>query len=112
MKTGYTFGGWEDQDGNILTKIALDSSGALTLTAQWTVNTHTFTYQSYDGQTVTTVNNKAYGTALGMTAPTRTGYTFDGWIDIDTEASYSSTSTMPDKNLDLIGEWTINNYTI
>jgi uncharacterized repeat protein (TIGR02543 family) len=58
------------------------------------------------------VNNKAYGTALGMTAPTRTGYTFDGWIDIDTEASYSSTSTMPDKNLDLIGEWTINNYTI
>jgi uncharacterized repeat protein (TIGR02543 family) len=112
VKTGYTFGGWEDQDGNILTEITLGSSGDLTLTAQWTVNTHTFTYRSFTGQSVTTVNNKAYGTALGMTEPTRRGYTFNGWLDMNDEASYSATDTMPDNNLDLIGDWTINDYTI
>ena len=112
IRLGYTFGGWQNQDGNIMTSIPVGTARDLTLTAQWTINKYTFTYRSFAGQTVTTELNKEYGTTLGMTEPTRPGYTFNGWEEITTGASYSADSTMPDNALDLIGTWTINNYSI
>ena len=112
VRLGYTFGGWKNQDNQTVTQITLNTSGNLTLTAQWTINKHTFTYRSFAGQTVTTVNNKEYGSELGMSEPTRRGYTFNGWEDMANGASYSSNSTMPDNALNLIGSWTINDYSV
>ena len=111
-REGYTFGGWQNQDGDIMTSIPVGTARDLTLTAQWTINTHDFTYQSYAGQPIISVNDKEYGTTLGMTTPERDGYTFTGWQEVGTGAGYTADSTMPDKALDLIGTWTINTYTI
>ena len=112
VRTGYTFGGWKNQNDQTVTQITLGTSGDLTLTAQWTINKYTFTYRSFAGQSVTTVNNKEYGSELGMSEPTRRGYTFNGWEDMANGASYSSNSTMPDNALNLIGSWTINDYSV
>ncbi len=111
-KEGYTFTGWIDPNENPVTEIALGTSGDLTLTATWVINRYTFTYRSFTGQTVTTFNNKEYGSELGMSEPTRRGYTFNGWEDMATGATYYAESTMPDNALDLIGTWTINDYSV
>jgi uncharacterized repeat protein (TIGR02543 family) len=112
VRTGYTFGGWKNQNNQTVTQITLGTSGDLTLTAQWTINKYTFTYQNFVGQSVTTVNNKEYGSELGMSEPTRRGYTFNGWEDTLTGGIYSSNSTMPDNDLNLIGSWTLNDYSV
>jgi uncharacterized repeat protein (TIGR02543 family) len=112
VRTGYTFGGWKNQNNQTVTQITLGTSGDLTLTAQWTINKYTLTYQNFVGQSVTTVNNKEYGSELGMSEPTRRGYTFNGWEDTLTGGIYSSNSTMPDNDLNLIGSWTLNDYSV
>jgi uncharacterized repeat protein (TIGR02543 family) len=112
VKQGYTFTGWKNQNNQTITEIPLGLSGNLTLTAQWTINKYTFRYRTFEGQAYTTVNNKEYGSTLGMATPTRRGYTFVGWEDNATGASYTASSTMPDNNLDLTGMWNINNYSI
>lgn len=112
VRNGYTFDGWQNQNGVIMTEIPLGTSGSLTLTAQWTINKHTLRYRTLTGQSYTTVNNKEFGSPLGMSDPTRLGYTFTGWQDDASGAYYSTTDTMPDKNLDLTGTWDINTYSI
>jgi uncharacterized repeat protein (TIGR02543 family) len=47
-----------------------------------------------------------------MSEPTRRGYTFNGWEDTLTGGIYSSNSTMPDNDLNLIGSWTLNDYSV
>jgi uncharacterized repeat protein (TIGR02543 family) len=112
VRTGYTFDGWKNQNNQTVTQITLGTSSDLTLTAQWTINKYTFTYQNFVGESVTTVNNKEYGSELGMSEPTRRGYTFNGWEDTLTGEIYSSNSTMPDNDLNLIGSWTLNDYSV
>jgi uncharacterized repeat protein (TIGR02543 family) len=104
--------GWKNQSNQTVTQIIAGTSGDLILTAQWTINKYTFTYQNFVGQSVTTVNNKEYGSELGMSEPTRRGYTFNGWEDTLTGGIYSSNSTMPDNDLNLIGSWTLNDYSV
>ncbi len=111
VKEGYTFGGWRNQSNQTLTQITAGTSGDLTLTAQWTIKSHTLQYRNYTGQT-NNVSIKQYGATLGMPTPTRRGYSFDGWTDTVNGGYWSSSDTMPDRALTLIGEWTINNYTI
>ena len=111
VRLGYTFGGWKNQSNQTVTEITLGTSGDLTLTAQWTINKYTFTYQSYAGQTVNSVPNKEYGSSLGITDPIRRGYTFNGWYD-SSNNYFSSSDTMPDRALSIVGDWSINNYSI
>jgi len=112
VRTGYTFTGWKNDNNITVTSIPLESSGNITLTAQWTINKHTLKYRNYAGQTETTVNNKDFGSTLGMPAPTRRGYTFNGWNEVGTNNYFTSSDSMPDRNLTLVGEWSINNYFI
>lgn len=72
-RTGYTFAGWDKQFNNI--------TGDLTVSALWTINTYTVTFNA-NGGTVTggeTTQTIEYGSPA--TAPTlsRTGYNFVGW---------------------------------
>jgi uncharacterized repeat protein (TIGR02543 family) len=110
-KVGYTFNGWQNQDGNIMTEIPAGTSRDLTLTAQWTINKHNFSYNPANGQPTIFENNKDYETTLGMVEPTRRGYTFMGWEDANGTSFYAE-DTMPDRALALTGEWRINDYYI
>ncbi|MBQ8836879.1 MAG: InlB B-repeat-containing protein [Clostridia bacterium] len=70
-RTGYTFTGWDKAFNNVTSN--------LTVTAQYTINTYTVTFNDHDGSEIDsqTVNHGSAATA--PTDPTREGYTFTGW---------------------------------
>jgi uncharacterized repeat protein (TIGR02543 family) len=112
-KTGYTFGGWYKElectnawDFNTDTVIA-----DVTLYAQWTINTYTVDFNSQGGSPVSSQTVDHGGKATEPTAPTKTGYLFDGWYeesgcinawDFDTDTVTSDVT--------LYAKWTIDRY--
>lgn len=81
-RTGYSFGGWYDNEGlngTPVSSIPAGSSGDKTFYAKWTVNAYTLRFDAFGGSAVAPITQN-YGTALTAPAnPTRTGYTFSGW---------------------------------
>lgn len=102
-KPGYTFAGWY-LDGKAYDFDAPVTEN-LTLTANWTVNRYTITFDTDGGSAIAPITQD-YGTAVTAPAdPTRTGYTFAGWTP-------EIPATMPAENLTIKANWTVNTYTI
>ncbi len=98
-KRGYTFAGW---DPAIPATMPAED---MTITAKWTVNQYTLTVDPADGNQPqeTTLD---YGAAITKPAdPTRTGYTFTGWVPAVPE-------TMPAENTTVTAQWEANTYTV
>ena len=98
-RTGYTFAGWTPE-----IPAAMPAEN-LTIKAKWTVNQYTITFDTDGGSDIAPITQD-YGTAVTAPAdPTRTGYTFAGWIP-------EIPATMPAENLTVKAQWTVNTYTI
>ena len=98
-KEGHTFAGWEGYTAGM--KMPAED---VTLTAKWTVNNYTVTWD-VDG--VTTEETYAYGAAINkMAAPEKEGYTFAGW------EGYTDGMTMPAENKTFKATWTVNEYNV
>ena len=103
-RTGYTFDGWYVNDVKVEVPATMPAEN-MTLTAKWNINSYTITFNT-DGGTEVAAITKNYGEPVGtVSAPTKTGYTFDGW-DVEIPA------TMPANDLTVTAQWTINQYTI
>ena len=105
---GLTFGGWytdEDcTDGNEYNFTAPVTKG-MTLTAKWTANSYTITFDTNGGSAVAPITQD-YGTDItAPAAPTKTGYTFMGW-------NPALPATMPAENMTIKAQWRINQYTV
>ena len=105
---GLTFGGWytdEDcTDGNEYNFTAPVTKG-MTLTAKWTANSYTITFDTNGGSAVAPITQD-YGTAINApAAPTKTGYTFMGWEP-------ELPAIMPAEDMTLTAQWRINRYTV
>ena len=99
IRTGYTFAGWSPA------LPATMPAENMTITAQWTVNQYTITFDTAGGSAIAPITQD-YGTAITAPAdPTREGYTFEGW-------NPEIPATMPAENLTITAQWTINQYTI
>ena len=98
-KTGYTFAGWNQA---VPTTIPAEN---VTLTAQWTINQYTITFDSNGGSTVPSITQDYASAVTAPAVPTKTGYTFAGWTP-------AVPSTIPAENMTLTAQWTINQYTI
>lgn len=116
-KTGYTFSGWNTDPTGTGTHYAAGGTGTpttakggtLTLYAEWTINSHTLTWNFGTGATATGYSPAAgsvnYGTAITLpTSISRTGYTHTGYTGY--------VATMPDSNLTITANWTADTYTI
>ena len=92
IKEGYTFTGWQP---NVPLTFQEDN---MTLTAQWTINRVTLTFDSNGGSTVSPkVGN--YGTPLTAPfAPTKSGFAFDGW-------NPTLPSTFPAMDMNFTAKW-------
>ena len=98
-REGYTFTGW---DNAIPATMPAEN---MTITAQWTVNQYTITFDTAGGSAVTSIT-LGYGTAIAAPAdPTREGYTFTGW-------NTAIPATMPAENMTITAQWKVNQYTI
>ena len=98
-KTGYTFTGWDPE------LPATMPAKVMTVTAQWSINQYTITFNTDGGSAIAPITQD-YGTTINApAAPTKTGYTFIGW---DSKLP----ATMPAENVTVTAQWRINQYTI
>ena len=99
IRTGYTFAGWSPA-----LPAAMPAEN-MTVTAQWTVNQYTITFDTAGGSAIAPITQD-YGTAItAPAAPIRTGYTFAGW-------SPALPAAMPAENMTVTAQWRVNRYTI
>ena len=98
-KTGYTFTGWDPE------LPATMPAKVMTVTAQWSINQYTLSFDTAGGSAIDPITQD-YGTTINApAAPTKTGYTFIGW-------SPELPATMPAHNMALTAQWRINSYTV
>ena len=98
-KTGYTFTGWDK------TVPATMPAENVTITAQWTINQYTITFDTVGGTEIPEIKQD-YNTAVTAPAnPTKTGYTFAGW-------DKAIPTVMPAENTAITAQWTIESYTL
>jgi uncharacterized repeat protein (TIGR02543 family) len=98
-RAGYTFNGWLPVVPTIM------PLGGDYLVAQWSINQYTITFDSAGGSYIAPITQN-YDTAVVAPAnPTRTGYTFNGWLP-------EVPATMPAYDQTLVAQWVVNTYTI
>lgn len=119
-KTGHAFAGWTGTglDGASETvTIAQGSTGNRAYTATWTANSYAITYAGMDGAEAGghQPTSHTYGTATTVSAPTKTGYTFAGWlVNGSSEAVKNLTlgAEAYTADITLTAAWTANHYTV
>jgi uncharacterized repeat protein (TIGR02543 family) len=121
-RTGYDFVYWRNPvTGDILYTVndggTFNPTRDLTFLAVWSLKTYTVSFDANGGTGAPANQTKTHDTALTLssTAPTRTGYTFNGWntsadgtgTNYAAGASYTTNAAVT-----LYAKWTANSYTI
>ncbi|MBS7528845.1 InlB B-repeat-containing protein, partial [Fusibacter paucivorans] len=94
-RTGYTFTGWDVAYNNI--------TSALTVTAQYSINSYNVVFKDYDGTELKTESVNYGSAATAPSEPTRTGYTFTGW-----DVAYNNITSA----LTVTAQYNINSYDV
>lgn len=103
-KVGHTFAGWFTADGEPF-DFESPITQNTTVYAHWTANIYTVTFDSAGGSAVES-QQVAYGsTATEPEDPTRSSYTFVGWLL--NGARFSFTTPITD-NITLVADWSYN----
>ena len=115
-QTGYTFGGWFASTGGVAFAIAADTQVTLaedhTLTAAWTPNTYTVTFDADGGEVTpaskTVTFDAAYGALPEPAAPpaSRLAWLFGGWAAADGQPVTDATLVATASDHTLRAVWT------
>ena len=98
-REGYTFIGWD------IPFPAKMPAKITTITAQWTINQYTITFDTAGGSEIDSIEQDYDTEITAPDAPTKEGYTFIGW---DTTVP----KKMPAKDMTVKARWQINRYKI
>lgn len=127
---GYTFGGWVVKDSisgypvnTAFTYVVMpdltqetQQNGSIGLKASWNPIAVSVTFNSNGGSSISP-RTFYYNTSNYMSIPTKDGYTFAGWYDIN-NVQYANSGGYPTKSWDkitpstLYAKWTVINYSI
>ena len=110
-RTGYTFDGWYDGSTKVTADTDVKITADQTLTARWTANKYTVTFDANGGSACEDITVTYGGKYPTLPAPTKEGYTFDGWFDGETQVM-SGTAVTITGDQTLTARWSINTYTI
>ena len=106
-KVGHTFGGWFADEGF---QTAFDFTkpikGDTTVYAKWNINSYTV---SFDAEGVASQTVQFGSLATKPTDPTKTGYTFRGWLLGGAAFDFATPIT---ESISLSANWEINKHTI
>ncbi len=106
-REGYTFDGWSQVPAT------MPDVEDLVIEAQWKAIEYTITFDTAGGTSVADITADYETDITAPAAPTKTGYTFTGWVDTATNTKLESFPTaMPLNGLTLKATWEINKYTI
>ena len=112
-KTGHTFVAWytlPDFTSAPVSSIAAGTFGDMTLYANYSINSYTISFDSAGGSAVTSITQE-YNTAVSApAAPSRNGYSFNGWLTDEGEAFVFD--RIPAYDVALTADWEIIEYTI
>jgi uncharacterized repeat protein (TIGR02543 family) len=106
-RAGYSFLGWftSATGGSALTSPHTPAGCNVELIARWAL-IYNVTYEERGGTTVTDATFISGGTVTLPPAPTRAGFTFQGWFTApDGGTQYGSTTTPPDGNVTMYAQW-------
>ena len=114
-KTGYTFDGWylgeAEEPFSFDTAITSD----ITLTAKWTQNTYTVTFDANGGSVDPTSKTVTFDEPYGeLPVPTRTGYDFLGWFTAAEDGDQVTANTTVTATADhtLYAQWEKKTFTV
>ena len=104
---GHTFAFWylgEDEQNATAYDFGTPVTENITLTAKWNINKYTVTFDTDGGTPVPPNQEVEYGLTATepTTAPTKTGYTFDGWYLGDEKYGFSDAV---EQNITLKAKW-------
>ena len=102
-RQGYQFTDWYLDDTKY--DFAAAVTGNMTLTAKWTANSYTITFDTNGGSAIDPITQGYDTTINAPAAPTKTGYTFMGWEP-------EIPATMPAEDMTVTAQWRINRYTV
>ena len=113
-KKGFTFGGWYE-DATFRKEFDFNTpiANTMILYAKWIENKYTVTFDTKGGNTIAPATVKeGEKVSEPTTAPTREGFTFDGWYEDSTFSKKFDFNTPITDNMTLYAKWTENKYTV
>jgi uncharacterized repeat protein (TIGR02543 family) len=120
-RSGYVFDSWNTQADGLGTSFTslTTINDDITVYAKWTAITYTVTFMANDGTgtVYTTKPITTPATTIGAedfpTAPSRTGYGFNGWYTTQSSGGSEFTATTPvTADRTVYARWTTNTYTV
>ena len=112
-KPGYTFDGWytASTGGNKVTSPYTPTNN-VTLYARWTANKYTITFDGNGVAVTPSTKQVTYGQTYGtLPAPTKPGYTFNGWYNGGNKVQSTDTVDITG-NTTLTAQWLGAEYTV
>ncbi|WP_254636207.1 InlB B-repeat-containing protein [Lysinibacillus sp. GbtcB16] len=113
-KAGYTFGGWYKDAGHTqvydFTNVITENT---TIYAKWKAQTYTVSFNT-DGGSAVSDQSVAYGekASAPTPAPTKAGYTFEGWYTDVTHTEIYDFNNEIAANTTIYAKWKPLNYTV
>lgn len=117
-RNGYTFKGWAtSKNGSVAytngASYTMGTNSSYTLYAVWQVNTYNITYVLNGGTNNTNSTTYTVEQEFAFKAPTKTGYTFDGWYNDSTlNSKVTGISLGTTGNKTFYAKWTANENTL
>lgn len=109
-RVGYSWSKWTENGSTVAFNLTTMPERDITLTANWTINQYTITFNTKGGSTVTAITGDYGASVNAPTSPTKNYYTFAKW-QLNGE-DYTFPSTIPAQDLTLDAVWTPITYTV